>query len=409
MQSGWRIGTVFGIPLLIHPSWLAIVLLVTFANALDWGLAYPQWSGGLTWVLGLVSALLLFTSVLLHELGHSLVARAQGIQVNSITLFLFGGIASIARDSKTPGQAFQVAIAGPLVSLGLFGLLTLGTQWSGIQSPLGVLTEDLAHINLIVALFNLIPGLPLDGGQVLRAAVWKLTGDRFRAVHWAARSGLILGSGAILAGLVLCFLLGDWSGLWISLLGWFGVQNARQYNNLTTLQEALTQLTGAEAMTREFRVLEGSLSVRQFAEDYVLREIEPDAAKPSVYFVASDGRYRGQITLTDLQRLERGTWESTSLEAIAHPLESIPHVKETTALITVINRLEQDSLDRITVLSPAGAVAGVIDRGDIVRAVAAKLNLKLDSAAIAQIKREGKYPLGLQLGAIAQATAEAEP
>jgi hypothetical protein len=260
-----------------------------------------------------------------------------------------------------------------------------------------------------VALFNLIPGLPLDGGQVLRAAVWKLTGDRFRAVHWAARSGLILGMGAILAGLVLCFVQGDVSGLWISLLGWFGVQNARQYNNLTTLQEALTQLRAAAAMTREFRVVDGHLSLRQFAEEYVLREIEPGFSKTGAYFVASDGRYRGQITLADLQRMERGTWESTSLEAIAHPLASIPHVEETTPLITVINRLEQETLDRITVLSPAGAVAGVIDRGDVVRVVADKLKLKLDPEAIARVKREGQYPIGLQLGAIAQATAEAEP
>ncbi|HEY9832686.1 MAG TPA: site-2 protease family protein, partial [Stenomitos sp.] len=198
MQANWRIGSLFGIPLFLDPSWFLILGLVTLLNALDFSRRF-EW----IWAIGagLAMALLLFASVLLHELGHSLVARSQGIKVNSITLFIFGGVASIDRESKTPGQAFQVAIAGPAVSLALSGLL-YGVAQVVPSNTLGqILALDLAHINLILGIFNLIPGLPLDGGQVLKAAIWKLTGSRFQGVRWAAQTGKFLGGLAIAIGL----------------------------------------------------------------------------------------------------------------------------------------------------------------------------------------------------------------
>ncbi|MGF1538739.1 MAG: site-2 protease family protein, partial [Elainellaceae cyanobacterium] len=196
MRQGWRIGSMFGIPLFIDPSWFFILVLVTVSYSLNW--QDQNWQG-LEWIAGFVMALLLFSSVLLHELGHSLVARSQGIPVNSITLFLFGGVASIAEESKTPGQAFQVAIAGPSVSLGLFVALILAAQVVPIE-PAQIILDRLAKVNLVLALFNLLPGLPLDGGQVLKAAVWKFTGSRIQGVRWAARAGFLLGGTAIALG-----------------------------------------------------------------------------------------------------------------------------------------------------------------------------------------------------------------
>ncbi|RAQ40495.1 site-2 protease family protein, partial [Arthrospira sp. O9.13F] len=157
MQAGWRIGTIFGIPLYIDSSWFVIVVLVTLLNSQE----YLQWGELLSWGAGLAVALLLFASVLLHELGHSLIAKSQGIQVNSITLFLFGGIASIEKESKTPGQAFQVAIAGPLVSLALFFLLTALAQSLPEPNLVREIAQRIGEINLVLAIFNLIPGLPL--------------------------------------------------------------------------------------------------------------------------------------------------------------------------------------------------------------------------------------------------------
>lgn len=396
MQTNWKIGSLFGIPLFLDPLWFVILGLAT----LNFGVAYEAWGSVLAWSAGMVMALLLFASVLLHELGHSLAARSQGIRVNSITLFLFGGIAAIEEESKTPFKAFQVAIAGPLVSIGLFFILRLLSYVLPETSPISVMVSDLARINLVVALFNLIPGLPLDGGQVLKAALWKITGDRFQAVHLAARAGQILGYGAIALGFAIDFFTRELAlGLWIVLIGWFGIRNANTYDSVTTLQETLLKVPASDAMTRDFRVVDAEQTLRSFADSYLL-----DSNAPPIYFAAADGRYRGMVAIDDLRLVERSAWETQTLQSIVHPLSEIPTIAESTVLAEVINKMENEQLPRITVLSPAGAVAGVIDRGDIVRTIAQKLNLRIGDAEIKRIKEDGNYPSGLQLGAIAKST-----
>ncbi|MBW4561125.1 MAG: site-2 protease family protein [Mojavia pulchra JT2-VF2] len=396
MQTNWRIGSLFGIPLFLDPLWFVILGLAT----LNFGVAYQEWGSAIAWSAGIVMALLLFGSVLLHELGHSLVARSQGIKVNSITLFLFGGIAAIEEESKTPGKAFQVAIAGPLVSIALFVLLRVVAYVVPDTSRLSVMVGDLARINLVLALFNLIPGLPLDGGQVLKAALWQVTGNRFQAVHWAAKAGQFLGYSAIALGFAIDFLTRELAlGLWIVLLGWFGIRNANSYDRVTTLQETLLKVAATDAMTRDFRVVDADQTLRSFADAYLL-----NSAAPEFYFAASDGRYRGMVSIDDLRLVERSEWESQTLQSIVHPLTEIPTVTESTSLVEVINKLDNEQLPRITVLSPAGAVAGVIDRGDIVRAIAQKLNWRISDAEIKRIKEDGNYPPGLQLATIAKST-----
>jgi len=403
MQAGWRIGSLFGIPLYLDPSWFLIVTFVAFVDGTNWLARYPHWGPMIAYGAGLAMALLLFASVLLHELGHSLVAISQGIKVNSITLFLFGGIASIEKESNTPGQAFQVAIAGPAVSFGLFvGFYLLGTLVGPAEGPIAVLTQNLASINLVLAIFNLIPGLPLDGGQVLKAAVWKVTGSRFAGVRWAARSGQILGWSAIVLGLATYFSTKTlFPGLWFVLLGWFGVRNANAYSRLTNLQEVLLELNATDAMTREYRVIDANLTLRQFADNYLLEETHVPT-----YFAASDGRYRGLVAIADLRQIERSLWDQRTLHDIAQPLVNLPSVEEKTPLVDVINCMEDAQLPRITVLSPAGAVAGIIDRGDIVRAIAQKLRVPIAEADIRRIKEDGNYPPGMQLQVIARMTTK---
>jgi Zn-dependent protease len=397
-RSGWQIGSIFGIPLIIDSSWLVIVSLLTFANGLEWQNLYPSWPQWQAWVSGLAMALCLFASVLIHELGHSLVARSHGTQVNSITLFLFGGIASLDEESRTPGKAFQVAIAGPLVSLALFALLHFSTPLAPLHSPLAVIGNDLADMNLVLALFNLIPGLPLDGGQVLKAAVWKATGSRFTGVHWAARVGQILGWFAIFVGLLTAILMGNTSGLWIALLGWFGLRNAFTYDRFTDLQETLLKLQAKDTLTRDFRVINGEQSIRAFADDYVVA-----AKHPTAIFAASNGRYRGLIEVSDLSTIERSEWENRQIQTLAKSLSAIPTVREQTPMAEVIEKLEAEGLPFITVLSPAEAVSGIIDRGDIVRTIGEKMQWQIPPEEIRRIKEEGTFPATFQLLAIARA------
>lgn len=405
MKPGWQVGSIFGIPLLIDTSWFIILALFTWS----YGLSLQQQHGYdpvTAWVTGLVLSLALFGSVLLHELGHSLVARSQGIKVNSITLFLFGGVASIDRESKTPGQAFQVAIAGPAVSFALFLLLALLTQGFVGNTPPHLVASTLSGINLALALFNMIPGLPLDGGQVLKAAVWKATGSRIKGLRWAARAGQVLGWVAIALGVML-YLQSPANGfdaLWIGLIGWFVINNASSYSRVSDVQEAVGGLQAAAVMTREFRVVDAKLTLQAFNENYIQQE----SGIAPAFFATSDGRYRGMIKLEDLQEIERSLWETTTLNDIVHPLLEIPSVTETAPLSDVIDKLDIQELRSITVLSPAGAVAGMIDRGDIVRAVVEKLKVPVPDALINRIKEEGTYPPGLPLGAIAKSLNQGE-
>lgn len=396
MQAGWRIGSIFGIPLYIDSSWFVIVVLVTLLNSQE----YLQWGELLSWGAGLAVALLLFASVLLHELGHSLIAKSQGIQVNSITLFLFGGIASIEKESKTPGQAFQVAIAGPLVSLALFFLLTALAQSLPEPNLVREIAQRIGEINLVLAIFNLIPGLPLDGGQVLKATVWHITGNRFAGVRWAARSGQFLGWGAIFLGLFALFATNNYSGLWIALIGLFVIRNASSYSRMSDLQETLLKIKASDVMTREFRVIDAEMTLRQFADDYLIC-----ASSIPVFFAASSGRYRGFVSVDKLRMIERSQWETQTLHDIVTPLDQLIAVPEKALLAEVINQMESQGLPRITVLSPAGAVSGIIDRGDIVRAVAKSLKVPIPEASIKRIKEEGSYPPGLPLDAIAKTAA----
>ncbi len=403
MQSNWRIGSLFGIPFYIDSSWLLILVFVTVINAGDINASnVVVGQPVLGWVAGFMMALLLFISVLLHELGHSLVAKTQGIEVNSITLFLFGGIASIARESKNPREAFQVAIAGPVVSVLLFALFFSLSQVVATDSLPQLVTSDLARINLVLALFNLIPGLPLDGGQVLKAAVWQVTGSRLKGVRWAAATGKLLGWFGIIFGLFLVLITAEIGAIWLTLIGWFILRNAAAYDQAIALQKALLELVAADAMTHDFRVVDANLTLRGFAEEFVLANIQT----PKPYYASADGRYRGLIDFEDLQATERSEWDKLTLSDIAQPLIEIPSVEEKSSLVEVIKKLEEQQRSHITVLSPAGAVAGVIDRADLVRALGKKQNLLISEEEIKRIKTEGTYPAGLQLNAIAKAIEE---
>ncbi len=403
MQTGWRVGSLFNIPLYIDNSWFFIVLLITFLQGTDPDLQGVAGGTAGAWIAGLVLALLLFASVLAHELGHSLVARSQGINVNSIKLFLFGGIASIESESKTPGQAFQVAAAGPAVSLILYVALTVIGNSVALPVIAKSIVLSVATTNLILALFNLIPGLPLDGGQIFKAAVWKATNSRAKGVRWAAISGQVVGFGGIGLGLLAFAGGAGLIGLWPALIGLFILRNAKNYNRMNDLQEGLSKLKVSDATIRDFRVLDASMTLREFADEYLLL----DQKVAPVYFASSDGRYRGLVSIDGLRQVERSEWEHRNLQSIAQPLLEIPHVSENMPLTEAIELIEQQKLNRLTVLTPADSVAGTIDRGDVVRAVAKQMNFKVPEALIQKIKEEGAYPAGLQLGAIAQSIKQA--
>lgn len=248
-----------------------------------------------------------------------------------------------------------------------------------------------------MGLFNLIPGLPLDGGQVLKAAIWKITGSRFAGVRWAARTGQVLGWLAVAFGLALCLLAGEYGGLWIALIGGFAIRNATAYSRFTSLQEALIKTTASDAMSREFRVVDADSTLREFADRYLL-EVNPFP----FYVAAAHGRDLGLVSIDDIRFTERSQWPIQTLHNILKPLEKTSTVSEKASLAEVINTMESGQLPRIIVLSPIGSVVGTIDRGDVVKVLAKHLKPTISEADIKRSKEENSYPQGLQLSAIAK-------
>lgn len=267
-RGGFSLGRIFGIAIRINLTWLLVLPLITWNLSSAFGRSHPDWSTGLAWVLGFAAALLLFISVLAHELAHSLVAKAQGIPVDDITLFLFGGVADIEEEPKSPGGEFLMAILGPGTSLVIgVGLLLLGGSIADIRAsgmnaenllgrltPISTLVIWLGSINIVLGIFNLIPGFPLDGGRILRSIVWGISGNLQLATNVATTAGkliafLMIGSGVlmILGIRIPIFGTGIFNGIWLALIGWFLYSGAQRYRNrrMPSIQNPQNQETGS--------------------------------------------------------------------------------------------------------------------------------------------------------------------
>ncbi|MEN9206145.1 MAG: site-2 protease family protein [Thermostichales cyanobacterium SZTDM-1c_bins_54] len=396
MKTGWRFGNLLGIPFYIDYSWLPIAGLMTFSYSVNLATAYPSLSPLAAAVGGLLMALGLFGSVVAHELAHSLVARSQGIQVNSITLFIFGGMASLDRDARHAWGAFWVAIAGPALSLSLGAMLLILSLWA-MDTPLGASLGYLASVNLVIGFFNLMPGLPLDGGQILRAIVWGRTRDPQKGMRWAARSGQWIGYAFVGLGGYWLFLRGSLSGLWLLLMGLFILNSARNYMQYTQLQTALLTLKAKEIMTRRFRVVDAGMSVREFVDRYLIL-----AEKSEVYFAESDGRYRGLVHSERLRTLDRSEWEQRTLETLVEPLGEVPSVSEEAPLLEAVYILVKQKLPRVVVVTATGSVAGILDKGDIIGGLARYLGVTLPVEVLDRIRERNEFPPGFQLEALAE-------
>jgi Zn-dependent protease/CBS domain-containing protein len=362
MNGNLRVGNLFGIPFYINLSWFLVLGLVTWDYGSELGLAFPQ-LGALAWGVGLAAALLLFASVLAHELGHSFVALRQGIPVNSITLFIFGGLASLGEESKTPGDAFWVAIAGPLVSILLFAFLSLISLYSGITGPSAAVVSLLASINLALALFNLLPGLPLDGGNALKAIVWKITGKPYKGIAFASKAGQFLGWVGIGLGSLSLLGISNIGSFWTLIVGWFLLQNAGRYAQAASVQEQLSGLTAADALTPNSPVVSAELSLREFANNYII-------GNPTTwqkYLVTDEaGKLLGEISVDGMKTIPTNEWWNVQVKALVQPAEPIETVPADMALLQVVTLLEEKAVQALVVMKD-GAVAGLLEKDSIIR------------------------------------------
>ena len=397
MGEGWTLLKVRGIPLRIHPSWFVILLLATLAfqqhysRALDPAPAEPQ-----RWALALITAVLLFVSVLLHELGHSLVALAQGVKVRSITLFLLGGVASVERECNTARGALLVAAAGPAVSLLLAVVLLASTHSAAHLSPaLGAMVGELGGLNLVLALFNLLPGLPLDGGLIVKALVWQVTGSQRKGLEVANASGRFLAYLAIGLGTVLLLRGSGIGGAWLILLGWFGLGAARNQRQLLVLQQLLKDVLVRDAASRRFRVLEARTSLRELSR--LRLDDKPGEGQGDWLLVCDRGRWQGLIDDRPLHELPVQCWDREPVGDHVRPLSELASISDSAPLWQAVQLFEERGVERLLVLSPAGLPSGTLERSELGLALLQRLGLRLPPPLLEAAKRQQGYPLGLAL------------
>ncbi|MGF1459186.1 MAG: site-2 protease family protein [Leptolyngbyaceae cyanobacterium] len=362
MNGNLRAGNLFGIPFYVNISWFLVLALVTWNYGSGLAAAFPDLPGTIPWLLGLVAALLLFGSVLAHELGHSFAALQQGISVKSITLFLFGGLAALEKESDQPGGALKVAIAGPLVSLLLFAVLfTAGQVWA-FGGPAGAIVSLLAYINLALGIFNLLPGLPLDGGNVLKAIVWKITQDPYKGIAFASRTGQLIGWLAIGTGAAAVAGLSPIGNVWTLLIGWFLLSNANRSAQSASVQQKLNGLTAADATVRESPIVDQSVSLRAFADEVILNS---EGRWKKFLVVDAAGQLVGTVSAEVLREVPRDRWADTSIAAIMDREMALTTVDSDQPLLEVVRTLDEKKLSVLAVIRENGQLLGLLEKQSI--------------------------------------------
>jgi Zn-dependent protease len=360
--TSWRVGRIAGIEVRIDSSWAVIALLITYSMYLRISFLYRDLSGGGAVGLALLSAVLFFGSVLVHELAHALVSQARGIRVQDITLFLFGGATRARVESRGPGDEFLIALVGPLTS-GLlaagFGIVA-GLGRDVLSRPLAGTFGYLAWTNLLLAAFNLVPGFPLDGGRLLRSAIWKATGSLARATRIASQAGQGVGWLLVAAG-VAWLLAGDLAGgIWFAFIGWFLVQAARSSYQELQLQQLLRGVEAEDVMAGDLVRIPPELSLQDAVDDYFMRHDH------GAFPVDEQGRTVGLLTLRGVRRVPREQWPTHRVRDQMVPLSDQVVVAPDARMDGVLGKLQDGEARRVLVVQD-GEVVGIITPSDLAR------------------------------------------
>jgi Zn-dependent protease/CBS domain-containing protein len=369
-RGSFPIGSIAGIRIALHPTWLIIAVLITLTLAAgDLPARFPGWSPLAYAGLGAAVAILFFASVLAHELSHALVARRFGIGVRDITLFIFGGAASMERDAETPREEALVSIAGPACSLVLGGVL-VGLSVLIAQSQVAVIAGWLGVLNLSLALFNVIPAFPMDGGRVLRALLWRWRGDRFVATQAAATVGRAFGYLLIVIG-IWWALIGSLGNLWLALIGWF-ISNAAG----ATVTQMSVQRSMAGVRVRDIMDPEpASISPNENVADLVNERLARGESR-SFLVRHDDGGLAGIVTLSDVQRVAREDWPAARVTDIMTRYDDLARVGPDDQLDKALEVLQEREVNQLPVVEPDGrTVVGLLTRAGILRLVDTRLKL----------------------------------
>jgi Zn-dependent protease/CBS domain-containing protein len=370
LQGGISIGRIFGISIRLHYSWFIIFALFTWAFAVAYFPSGQIWGGHAyvfdtpaAIILGIITSILFFGSVLAHEIMHSVVSIKQGIPVQAITLFILGGVSQITEEPKKPVDEFRMAFAGPLTSI-VLGLVFWGISLiTYAPDYVRVPAYYLGFFNLFLGVFNLIPGFPLDGGRVLRSLIWWNGQDLKKATRIASRIGQVTGYLFVFVGILGIFntlpVIGLFNGLWLIFIGWFLISAASSSYQQMVLQEILKGHTASEIMTMDCNPVPPGISVDRLVSENVL------AQSKRCFTVVSDDKVEGLVTLHNIQGVPKDEWKTRSVREIMTPLDKVKTIAPGTDLNDVFKIIAENNINQVPVIKD-GKIVGMITRENIV-------------------------------------------
>ncbi len=366
MKSQIKLGTVFGVELGLHYSWFVIALLIMFSLVSQFHAENRDWPESVIWSSAILTAILFFAGLFAHELSHAMVAKARGLPIHKITLFLLGGMAQMEEDAHDPGTEFWMAIAGPIAS-GLLGLILLFIAWAlgwvpmtPAQTPGLAILVWLGYINLALGAFNMVPGFPLDGGRVLRAIIWWITGNADRSTTIAARLGQIIGAGFIAYGILSFFGRAGIGGLWFALIGWFLIQSAGASLMQTQIGSLLKGLRVKDVMSRDCPLIDGSMRLQEFVDEQLLK------TGRRCFLVADDHHVAGLITPHEVLGIERSKWPQVSVRDVMRPVDAIHSLSPDAPALQALEMMGREDVNQLPIVED-GQLEGIVSRGHLLQ------------------------------------------
>lgn len=374
MKAHIKLGRIFGVAVGLHYSWIIIALLVTLSLRSQFAVDHPNWDASTTWIIAIITGLLFFVSILLHELSHAAVAKLRGIPVRAITLFALGGVAQIEKDAADAKSEFWMGIIGPITSF-VIGLVCLALAWlfgwdlasEAVSAPAAMFMW-LGFINIALAIFNMIPGFPLDGGRVLRAIVWWITGDANRSTRIASRVGQLVALGFIMLGIFRFFSGAGFGGLWIAFIGWFLLDAARASGAQVEITERLTGLKVGDVMAQQFPIVDANANLQTFVQEHLL----PTGHR--CFVVSEQGTPAGIITPHEVKAIDRARWPYTTVGDVMRSFDTLRTVSPERPVTEALEMMGREDVNQIPVVQQ-GKLAGIISRAHIVRVLQTRAEL----------------------------------
>ena len=374
MKAQIRLGSVFGVRIGLHYSWVIIAFLISLSLVGHFRMNNPAWGDGVIWATSIFTSLLFFLTIVVHELSHAIVAKSHGLPVRSITLFALGGVAEIEKEAGDARTEFWLGIIGPITSfvIGIICLAALyGFGWrppNFPRTPLLAMLMWIGYINIMLAVFNMVPGFPLDGGRVLRAIVWWITGDADRATKISAKLGQLVAFAFIIFGIYRFFNGAGIGGLWIAFIGWFLLSASRESYAQVAITESLRGLRARDVMSSDYPTVDSHANIQTLVDEHFLR------TGRRCFFVNQNGRIVGLVTPHEVREVDRQRWPFKTVDEVMRPLDQLRTISPETQVQKALEIMGREDLNQLPVVEDS-EVRGILTRAHILQLLQTRAEL----------------------------------